>query len=447
MFVINTTKMSFSKALSQPFNVLWRSALVKLPRAVPKEILKWTCPSGPHPIVVDLPSPRGKHFIPVFLFVPRSITPDRKEPVPVVVDFHGGGFWMGSCLEQAPFSCMLANELDAVVISVDYRMAPVDAYPAAQEDADDVMHAILDDKSPGYHLLRDSIRYKILSRWQNANKKTSTQSLSKIPNQPSVQHIDLDKSKVAATGFSSGGNLAMNLGIDVPGDKDQKAWPCPFSPTYEHPFALVLYYPAIDLRQLPSERTRPPKLPASKGWWAELNDMLAPSYLPRAKANEWRASPGLAPIETSLHKKARIQFVLAEVDALTPQNDEWISKAAQAGRADDIWVNRYEDQTHGWTQIPETVLNSEQRRTREDAFSRTVAFIRNTWADEDLALLRLATESSFLTVDSAKTNSTGRRSPKFWRRTPRSTPLGSPMPSRTPSPTKDMAVEEKDFGR
>jgi acetyl esterase/lipase len=335
----------------------------------------------------------------------------------------------------------LANELDAVVISVDYRMAPVDAYPAAQEDADDVMHAILDNDSPAYQILRESIRYKILTRWQNANKKSSSQSLTKIPNQPSVVHIDIDKTRVAATGFSSGGNLAMNLGIDVPDDKDQKAWPCPFPEDYEHPFALILYYPAIDLRQLPSERTRPPKLPVSKGWWAELNDMLAPSYLPRSKAHEFRASPGLAPIETSLHKKARLQFVLAEVDALTPQNDEWISRASRAGRSDDIIVNRYEDQTHGWTQMPETVLKSEQRRTREDAFARTIAFIRNTWSRDDLALLRMETTSSYLTVDSMATNSTGRRSPtKFWRRTPHGTPRGSPVPSRTPSPTKELVV-------
>jgi acetyl esterase/lipase len=377
------------------------------------------------------------------MFVPRSITPEQRENVPIVVDFHGGGFWMGSCIEQAPFCCMLANELNAVVISVDYRMAPVDAYPAAQEDADDVMRAILDENSLGYELLRESIRYKLLSRWQSANKKNSSQSVSKIPNQPSVSHIDIDKSRVAATGFSSGGNLALNLGIDVPHDENQKAWPCPFPKDYDHPFALVLYYPAVDLRQLPSERTRPPKLPASKGWWSELNDMLAPSYLPRAKAGEYRASPGLAPIETCLHKQARIQFVLAEIDALTPQNDEWISKASRAGRSNDILVNRYEGQTHGWTQIPETVLNSEQRRTREDAFRRTVAFIRSTWAKDDMSLLRIDTQDSHLTVDSALTNgSKGRKRDKFRRRTTKTTPLGSPVPSpvpsRTPSPTMEQ---------
>jgi len=439
--------MSFGKALAQPFNVLWRSALVKLPRAVPKEILKFTCPEGPHPIVVDLPSPRGKHFIPVFVFVPRSITPDRQDPIPIVIDFHGGGFWMGSCLEQAPFCCMLANNLDAVIISVDYRMAPVDAFPAAQEDGDDVLRAILNDDSPAYHILRESIRYKVLSRWQNANKKSSSQSLSKLPKQPSVAHLNIDKSKIAATGFSSGGNLALNLGIDVPGDDNQQAWPCPFPTDHQPPIPLVLYYPAIDLRQLPSERTRPPKLPASKGWWAELNDMLAPSYLPRSKAGQYRASPGLAPIETSLHKQARVQFVLAENDALTPQNDEWISKASRAGRSDDIIVDRYEDQTHGWTQIPETVLNAEQRRTREDAFRRTVAFIENTWAGNELALLRMETQSSFLTAASAATASSG-RSHRLWKRTPRSTPLttplGSPVPSRTPSPTKQTRTSKEE---
>jgi acetyl esterase/lipase len=432
--------MSFQKTLSQPFNVLWRSALVKLPRAVPKEILYWTCPNGPHPIVLELPSPRGKHKIPVYVFVPRSITPARRDAVPVVIDFHGGGFWMGSCMEQAPFCTMLANELDAVVISVDYRMAPVDAFPAAQEDADDVAYAILHENAPGYAKLREGIRSKILSRWKDANKKSSSQSVSKIENIPSVAHIDLDKSKIAVTGFSSGGNLAMNLGVDVAETENQKAWPSPFSSDYPHPFALVLYYPAIDLVQLPSERTRPPKLPVSKGWWAELNDMLAPSYLPRDRAAEFRASPGLAPIETSLHKQARLQFVLAELDALTPQNDEWISKASKAGRSGDIVVHRYQNQTHGWTQIPETWLDDDQRRTREDAFNKTVEFIKNTWAGDDLGLLRTPTTSSLLTVGSTRPNMKSRKSRRPWKRTPKS----SREPSRETSPEKQTQNEDKD---
>ncbi|KIW00034.1 uncharacterized protein PV09_08386 [Verruconis gallopava] len=430
--------MSFGNALSQPFNVLWRSALVKLPRAVPKEILKWTCPQGPHPIVIDLPSPRGKHKIPVFVFVPRSITPERKDPVPVVIDFHGGGFWMGSCLEQAPFCTTMANELDAVVVSVDYRMAPVDSYPAAQEDADDVLHAVLHQSAPGYTVLRDGIRKKILSRWKHAQKKSSTSSVDRSPERaPSLSHIDLDKSKIAVTGFSSGGNLAMNIGMHISGSDGQKEWPSPFPPDHPYPFALVLYYAAIDLQQLPSERTRPPKLPAPKGWWSELNDMLAPAYLPRERAAEYRASPGLAPIESSLHKQARLQFVLAEVDALTPQNDEWLSKASKAGRSDDIVVHRYEDQTHGWTQMPETWLNEEQRRTREDAYNKTIAFIKSTWTNEDLSPLRMQSSSGFLSADVSETQATTKKGHKFWKRSPRS----SPRPSRTPSPIQEAGVE------
>jgi dienelactone hydrolase len=289
-------------------------------------------------------------------------------------------------------------------------------------------------------MLREGIRSKISSRWKDATKKSSSQSLSKAERMPSVSHIDLDKAKIAITGFSSGGNLAMNLGIHVAETEAQKEWPSPFPQDYPHPFALILYYAAIDLRELPSERTKPPKLPVSKGWWAELNDMLAPSYLPRERATEFRASPGLAPIESSLHEKARLQFVLAEIDDLTSQNDEWISKASQAGRSNDIVVDRYENQTHGWTQMPETWLNDEQRRTREDAFNKTVAFIKSTWAGEDLSLLRMPTTSSRLTVESANPENKGRKSHRPWRRSPRH----SPKPSRTPSPIKEEVKAKED---
>lgn len=43
--------------------------------------------------------------------------------VPVVLDFHGGGFIMGSPLEQAPYAAMMARELGAVVISVSYELS------------------------------------------------------------------------------------------------------------------------------------------------------------------------------------------------------------------------------------------------------------------------------------------------------------------------------------
>ena len=73
------------------------------------------------------------------------------------MDYHGGGFYLGSALEQAPFCAKLCRELEAVAISVDYRMAPLDKFPAAIEDADDVAKAALDPTSRAYQALREGI--------------------------------------------------------------------------------------------------------------------------------------------------------------------------------------------------------------------------------------------------------------------------------------------------
>ena len=79
-----------------------------------------------------LPGPNGD--IPVRIYVPAGVT-EEQHPLPVIVYFHGGGWVIGN-LETDDVRCrQLARASNAVVVSVNYRHAPEDRFPAAAEDA------------------------------------------------------------------------------------------------------------------------------------------------------------------------------------------------------------------------------------------------------------------------------------------------------------------------
>jgi acetyl esterase len=64
----------------------------------------------------------------------RVYTPSGGDALPVIVYFHGGGWVIGD-LDVPDKPCRaLANAAGAVVVSVDYRLAPEHRYPAAFDD-------------------------------------------------------------------------------------------------------------------------------------------------------------------------------------------------------------------------------------------------------------------------------------------------------------------------
>ncbi|WP_448614706.1 alpha/beta hydrolase [Modestobacter sp. URMC 112] len=69
--------------------------------------------------------------VPVRVYRPHGAGPG---PLPLVVAFHGGGWTLGS-LESGDWLCSsVAAALPAVVVSVDYRLAPDHRWPVAAED-------------------------------------------------------------------------------------------------------------------------------------------------------------------------------------------------------------------------------------------------------------------------------------------------------------------------
>jgi len=65
----------------------------------------------------------------------RVYTPESRVAQPIVVYFHGGGFVIGSLSSHDPLCRVLAGRIPAIVVAVDYRLAPEHPFPAAAEDA------------------------------------------------------------------------------------------------------------------------------------------------------------------------------------------------------------------------------------------------------------------------------------------------------------------------
>lgn len=84
----------------------------------------------------------GAHGIPVRVY--RPLDPVDGGPVPVVVFAHGGGFVFGSLDSHDDFCRRMSRGLDAVVVAVDYRLAPEHPYPAALEDVHTVARWVTD---------------------------------------------------------------------------------------------------------------------------------------------------------------------------------------------------------------------------------------------------------------------------------------------------------------
>jgi len=89
-------------------------------------------PVGDLATVRDLSIPSENGTIPARLFDAR----EARQPGPIVVFYHGGGFVIGDLDSHAGFCAELARGLDLPVVAVDYRLSPEAPWPAAPDDAE-----------------------------------------------------------------------------------------------------------------------------------------------------------------------------------------------------------------------------------------------------------------------------------------------------------------------
>jgi acetyl esterase len=120
---------------------------------------------------LDRKIPGSNGEIPVRIYWPRSRATD--ELLPVLILYHGGGWILGDIDTHDTIARYLCRQGEVVVVSVDYRLAPENKFPAGVEDC----YAALE--------------------WVAENAAA----------------IGIDATQIALTGDSAGGNLTVVMSL------------------------------------------------------------------------------------------------------------------------------------------------------------------------------------------------------------------------------------------
>jgi acetyl esterase len=128
--------------INSPFNEIdYENLLEYDPAIIQEEEMKITAKEEPLPVPASLsvenmyiPSSEPRRNIRLRVYRPKA-----KQNLPVLLYFHGGAFIYGTPEQYDFIFYPLALDIDAVIVSVDYRLAPEHPFPAAMEDGYDVL--------------------------------------------------------------------------------------------------------------------------------------------------------------------------------------------------------------------------------------------------------------------------------------------------------------------
>jgi acetyl esterase len=229
-----------------------------------------------------IPGPAGE--IPV-----RIYRPDGKGPLPALVYFHGGGWVIGGIETHDPTCRSSPIGWAAWVVSVDYRLAPSIAIPAAAEDC------------------------FAATKWVAANAAA----------------LGVDPKRLAIGGDSAGGNLAAAVALMA---RDRRG------PALRY---QLLIYPVTD-----ADFTRASYRENAEGYLltSQAMEWFWGHYVPDAAQ---RKEPYAAPLQAKDLAGLPPAFVLtAEYDPLRDEGEAFAKRLQQAGVATRL--TRYDGAIHGF---------------------------------------------------------------------------------------------------
>ena len=236
----------------------------------------------------------GRHGdLPLRIYTPEAWSRTSR---PVVLNFHGGGFVLGSARQGDWICSTVAADLDAVVVSVDYRLAPAHKYPAAVEDCYDAL------------------------LWTAAH----------------AADLGGDPARIGVMGDSAGGNLAAVISIVA---RDEQG------PAIGH---QTLIYPATDMTDAALEDAS--VVANTRGIVLSNDDIqiFRDHYLdPTADRTDHRLSPVRA---TDLSGLPPAVVVVAGLDPLHDSGVRYAQALADAGNA--VTVEDFHQMPHGFLSFP-----------------------------------------------------------------------------------------------
>jgi len=241
-----------------------------------------------------LPGPTGP--LPV-----RIYTPAGAGPFPLVVYFHGGGWVIADKKVYDGGARGLAKEANAVVVSVDYRLAPEARFPAQHDDA--------------------LATYK----WAVANAAV----------------LNGDPKRLALAGESAGGNLAIATAIAA---RDQNL---------ATPVHVLSVYPIAQVTNLatPSYQDSEKAKPLNKAMMIWFLDKVF------AKADD-RKDPRVDLLDADLKGLPPVTLISARIDPLRSDADLLAAALKKAGVKTDHKV--YDGVTHEFFGMAAVVAKAKQ---------------------------------------------------------------------------------------
>lgn len=267
----------------------------------------------------------------------ESSTPLISGKYPVLINFHGGGYTSGNAADDARWATEVVKRTGAVVVSVDYRLAPEYPFPTGIEDC---VSAVL-------HL------------WRHADE------------------LNLDISRTAFSGFSAGGNFTYTAAFRLHEElkRLQAESKLPESEIGKL-VSLVSVYPAVDWTKSRAERnaSNPNFTPIINPVFDGLFDL---SYLyPGLDMHSPLLSPGLAPDQ--LLRDALPQnmvMITCWGDGLLVEGLKFKERLKSLGKKVDGYT--VPGAVHGWDKWPSWWSGN---MTRDEAYESAAKSLNDFWS-------------------------------------------------------------------